>query len=203
MRQRFLFVGGICRLQHVSRQWFDRFVAKTRGELHGYLSRLLPLPEDRYEVSQEAYLKVFVALRRSSDKDHAPRALLYTTARNLAISRLRHNRVIEQSAQAVTVSQELCVRRRTPEHDACSSEDANFLRQVMAMLPPKRRQVMELRIVRGLSQKEIASTLGIAVSTVEKHLASGLRESQAAMLKIRRRSDQPPLDVAKVQGSRS
>jgi RNA polymerase sigma-70 factor (ECF subfamily) len=184
-------------MQRVSRQWFEEFVVDTRGELQGYLSRLLASREDIKEVSQEAYLKVFVALRKSPDKEHAPRALLFTTARNLAISRLRHSKVVEQSAQPLTVSQELCARRRSPEKEACASEDMRFLMQVMAMLPPKCRQVMHLRLARGLSQKEIAQKLGIAVSTVEKHLARGLRDSQVAMRELRSRASD--VDEAPIQ----
>lgn len=176
-------------MQAVSREWFDQFVMETRGELQGYLSRLLSSREDIKEVSQEAYLKVFVALRKSPHTDHTPRALLYTTARNLAISRLRHNRVVEQSAQPLAVSQELSVKRRSPEIEACASENMEFLLKVLATLPPKCRQVMHLRVARGLSQKEIAENLGIAVSTVEKHLARGLRDSQLAMRELRSRPE--------------
>lgn len=172
-------------MQSISRQWFEQFVIDTRGELHGYLLRLLTSREDVKEVSQDAYLRVFLALRRSPDKDHAPRALLYTTARNLAISRLRHSKVVEQSAQPLTVSQELCVRRRSPEKEACTSENMRLLMRVMGALPPKCRQVMHLRVAEGLSQREIAQKLGIAISTVEKHLARGLRNCQLAMREIR------------------
>lgn len=187
---------GSCSMHSLSRQWFEEFVVDTRGELQGYLSRMLSSREDVKEVSQEAYLKVFVALRQSPERDHAPRALLYTTARNIAISRLRHSKVIEQSAQPLTVSQELCARRRSPESEACTSEDMRFLLQVLAALPPKCRQVMHLRVAMGLSQKEIARKLGIAVSTVEKHLARGLRDSQITMRKLRSREREQEVDEA-------
>jgi len=141
--------------------------------------------DDALEVSQEAYLKVFIALRRNKSREHNPKALLYTTARNLAISRLRHQRIVDNSVLAVTVNQELQLERRSPEHHAGKNEDFRMLLLVINQLPRKCRKVMLLRMVEGLSQKEIATRLDIAVSTVEKHLAKGLHKSRLAMRKLR------------------
>lgn len=168
-------------MARVSRQWFDDFVTESRGELTGFLNRMLRSPDDALEVSQEAYLKVFLALRKHEDKDHCPKALLYKTARNLAISRLRHEQVVHRSMLAVTVSQELQTERRTPEQQASKSEDIRALFFVINQLPRKCRKVMLLRMLHGLSQKEIAERLDIAVSTVEKHIAKGLHRCRDAM----------------------
>lgn len=160
---------------------FDEFVDETRAELASYLRKFLCCPDDIREVSQEAYLKVFVALRRNSDREHTPRALLYTTARNVAISRLRHQQVVDRTSIAVTVSQEMQARQKSAEQAACDRENLQSLLSVINALTPQRRTVMLLRLVEGLSQKEIASRLGIAVSTVEKHLAQGLLQSRKLM----------------------
>jgi RNA polymerase sigma-70 factor (ECF subfamily) len=182
-------------LSTLTRQWFDGFVVQTRSQLNAYLQQFLSSPEDALEVSQEAYLKVYCALRARGDAEHVPKALLYTTARNLAISRLRHQQVVDRTAQAVRVSHELRVRRSTAEQDATRRESFNSLLAVINTLPPKCRTVMLLRLKDGLSQKEIAQRLGIAVSTVEKHLARGLHLSRKAMLE-RSASPTPAQDEA-------
>ena len=46
---------------------------------------------------------------------------------------------------------------------------------IINSLPPKCRDVFVLRWIHGLSQRAISEKLNIAVSTVEKHLAKGLR----------------------------
>lgn len=168
-----------------SRQWFDEFVAATRGELIGYLSRLLLSADDALEVSQEAYLKIFLAIRIQDGREHQPKALLYTTARNLAISRLRHRKIVDRTAQAVAVNQELLVDRRQPDQRASRNEDLRLLLLVVNELPPRCRKVLLLRMVDGLSQKEIAARLGIAVSTVEKHLAKALHQSRNAIAEFK------------------
>ena len=45
----------------------------------------------------------------------------------------------------------------------------------LADLPQRCRQAFELRKFEALSQKEIASRMGVAESTVEKHLSKALR----------------------------
>ena len=47
--------------------------------------------------------------------------------------------------------------------------------RVIASLPDKCREVLTLRKIHGLSQKEIAQRLGIAEHTVEKHISHGVR----------------------------
>ena len=46
----------------------------------------------------------------------------------------------------------------------------------VAALPPKRRKVYLMRKVYGMSHKEIASNLGITVSTVEAHLSKAFKD---------------------------
>jgi RNA polymerase sigma-70 factor (ECF subfamily) len=118
---------------------------------------------------------VYVALRKERDGGHTPAALLYTTARNLAISRLRHQKVIRHSFTAVSVAEELRRERTSAEQTVSESQKHNELMLIINSLPPKCRDVFVLRWIHGLSQRAISEKLNIAVSTIEKHLAKGLR----------------------------
>lgn len=186
---------GVLYLARFSRSWFDQFVVATRDELVGYLLRMLRSRDDAREVSQEAYLKLFIALRSHPERDHTPKALLYATARNLAISRIRHQQIVDKSVVAVTVNEEMHADRQSPERHARNSEDLRSLLSIVNQLPPRCRKVLMLRLVDGLSQKEIASTLGIAVSTVEKHLAKALHNSSRAMCKFKEAQAQANADA--------
>lgn len=157
-------------------KWLNDLVAETRGGLARYLARLCASPDDVQDVMQEAYLQVFCALRKSGPEGHAPAALLYTTARNIAFSRLRHQKVVAAAAPAFSIDERL--RREQPgvEWQASRNEQLQLMLRVVNGLPPKCRDVFVLRMIDGLSQREIAERLGIAVSTVEKHLARGLQQ---------------------------
>ena len=158
-----------------SNKWFDELVNNTKGGLTRYVGRMVSSPEDVQDVVQEAYLKVFMALRTSNLDGHSPVALLYRTARNLAISRLRHISVVSRSATVVAVVEELRSDRVTIEQAASASQEMDTVLRVVNRLPPKCRDVFVLRWIHGLSQIRIGEQLGISVSTVEKHLAKGLK----------------------------
>ena len=164
-----------------SNDWFDDFVAETRSSLAGYVRQIVTSPDDVQGVMQDAYLKVYVALRKERDGGHMPAALLYTTARNLAISRLRHQKVIQHSFTAVSVAEELRRERTSAEQTVSESQKHNELMLIINSLPPKCRDVFVLRWIHGLSQRAISEKLNIAVSTVEKHLAKGLRYCKEEM----------------------
>lgn len=158
-----------------SQEWFDDLIESTEAGLRRYVRRFVACPDDTQEILQEAYLKVFCAFRRTGPNGHNPNALLFTAARNIAISRLRHQKVVDRTQAAVTVSEELRINSDTTEHVVGRRMQHQALMLAVSNLPPKCRSVFVLRMMHGMSQRAIAVELGIAVSTVEKHLANGLR----------------------------
>lgn len=50
-----------------SNDWFDDFVEETRSGLAGYVRQIVTSPDDVQGVMQDAYLKVYVALRKERD----------------------------------------------------------------------------------------------------------------------------------------
>ena len=157
-------------------KWLNDLVAETRSGLSRYLARLCASPDDVQDVMQEAYLQVFCALRQSGPEGHAPAALLYTTARNIAFSRHRHCKVIAAAEPTITAGERLRREEAGIEQQVDRGQQMRRLLQSVNGLPPKCRDVFVLRMIEGLSQREIAERLGIAVSTVEKHLARGLQQ---------------------------
>ena len=53
--------------------------------------------------------------------------------------------------------------------------------QALETLSPRCRQVIELRTVQELSYREISDSLGVPVSTLEKHLVRGKRACAEAL----------------------
>ena len=158
-----------------SSEWLEDLIEDTRSGLASYVRSIVATPDDVPGVMQDAYLKVFLALRDDHTGSHKPVALLYRTARNTAISRLRHQKVVRESVTAIAVAEELRAEPSTAEQAINESEKLDELILVVNHLPPKCRDVFVLRWIHGLSQRAIGERLGITVSTVEKHLAKGLR----------------------------
>lgn len=161
--------------------WLSELVAETSSGLARYVSRFCRSPQDVQDVVQDAYLQVYCALRETGPDGHTPEALVYTTARNLAFSRLRHQRVVAAAAPAVSIGEKLRREQQTVDHQASDRQRLQQLLAAVSGLTPKCRDVFVLRMIEGLSQREIAERLQISVSTVEKHLARGLRQCREAM----------------------
>jgi len=129
---------------------------------------------DPDDVVQEALTRVWKA--REAGQIRAPRALLYTTARNLALDQLRRCQIIafepltESDAPSVYVDEALGI----PETVA-KSQELELMTEAIQSLPERCRQVLTLRKIYGLSQRQIALDLGISENTVETQVANGIR----------------------------
>ena len=63
----------------------------------------------------------------------------------------------------------------TPERHLTARDELRQVQAALDRMPERRREIVMLRKLEGLSQKEIAARLGVSVSTVEKQLADGMR----------------------------
>ncbi len=155
-----------------------RAYLENKRLLARYLRSLLGTEEDADDVSQEAFLRAYVAEQKQAIRN--PKAYLFSAARNIALTRLTH-----KSAQIMGYIEELSASD-VSEGDATVNHSATVLQeveaeemlglycQVIASLPEKCREVVLLRKVHGLPHKEIAARLSLSVSSVEKYLRIGL-----------------------------
>lgn len=143
-----------------------------RKGLSRYLARFLRRREDIEDIAQESIYRVLEAGSRGNILH--PEAYLYRTARNLAFNLLaRKSNQLEQSLDELSDLDFLAVEVLPEDEVAAQKHFETFCRAV-AQLPDQCRRVLILRKVYGLSQQEVAVRLGIAVSTVEKHLSKSL-----------------------------
>lgn len=146
---------------------------KYRAQLMCYIARLSGSPDLAEDVAQEAYLKL---LARGPGPIRSPRNLLFLVARRLVID---HKRRLQVAATDYVPDVE-AIRPLTgspnPEAAVLAREELRLLCAALDDLPTQQRRAFVLRKVHGLSHREIAEDMGITVSTVQKHLAKGIRE---------------------------
>jgi RNA polymerase sigma-70 factor (ECF subfamily) len=70
-------------------EFFSRLFAESQAGLRRYIRRLISSREAADEIVQEAMLRTY----ERADAEKAPKAFLYSVARNLATDKLRHERV--------------------------------------------------------------------------------------------------------------
>jgi len=119
------------------------------------------------DIVQEAYLR-FAAYEPATGVRH-PRALLLRVANNLALNQLRRTeRTIDRSVCIEDVA-------KNEEHGVAAVQDeAVLLRQIVSALPPPLREVSVLSRFAGMTNREIASTCGLSIKTVEGRMTKAL-----------------------------
>jgi RNA polymerase sigma factor (sigma-70 family) len=150
----------------------------TITPLRRYLTRLLGNTSEAQDIAHDAYLRVYP----SGDKTAAdqPEAVLYTTARRLAINRLKRRSISPFAADAAAVETAASAQPGVAQQ-VMARQELRLLQEAIAELPEGCRAVLLLRKVELLSHREISERLGIAVSTVEKQHARALRLLRAAL----------------------
>jgi RNA polymerase sigma-70 factor (ECF subfamily) len=144
----------------------------TIQPLRRFLARLLTDRNEAQDIAHDAYLRILPHLDSHSARN--PEALLYVTARRLALNRLKRSRRSPIDATA-TPAIEPMASEADAAQQAIVRQELELLEHAIADLPAGCRSVLLLRNIDRLSHREIAERLGIAVSTVEKQHARALR----------------------------
>ena len=158
--------------QTASARWFADEVQVHATPLRAWLRGRYPVLTDPDNVVQEALTRVWRAGQQNVIR--SPKALLFTTARHLALDELRRRKIAPiDSVPEISELSVLGDSAPTPDTVA-RHEELRLLTEAIQSLPPRCRQVLTLRKL-GLSQKEIAARLGISEHAAESQIGHGVR----------------------------
>lgn len=153
-------------------RWFRDEVLIHQDALRHWLLGKFPAMNDVDNIVQETLARVWTERRHGTVT--SPRALLYTTARNLALDQRRRQRVVPMQSLAEIAELPVYENAPSPSDLAARNQELELLTQAIQSLPDKCRQVVTLRKIYGLSQREIARQLGISEHTVEAQVGNGM-----------------------------
>ena len=153
--------------------WFKREILSHEDILMRFLSRVWPRRDEVPDIRQESYARVYEAAQKS--RPHAPKAFLFATAKHLMADRIRRERIVSIQAGGENEYLNVLIDEISPEQRVGANQELVRLARAFDRLSPKCREVVWLRRVKELSQKEVASRLSLAEKTVEKHLRTGAR----------------------------
>lgn len=145
------------------------------------IAKYRPNKDDVDDLAQEAFLKCYAASLKEEIRD--AKALLFRVAKNVAISESRRKRYsVTSSIEDSGGTDVFTDMRQVPVDDALHSRKklAVFVR-ALSTLPEVQRRALLMRKFEGLKFKQIATRLGVSVSTVEKRVASALLQCDAYM----------------------
>jgi len=124
------------------------------------------------DIVQETYVRLIRVENVASIRD--PRAYMRRAAYSVLVSHVRRERVVPLRMMADINDLNIASDEPDPEQQAADRDELRRLGEAIAALPGKMGHVFRLRRVSGLPQREVAMQLGLAESTVEKHLKKAL-----------------------------
>ena len=170
-------------MEEVLDTWFKREILAHEEALVRYLGRAWRSREEIPDLRQEIYIRVYEAARKS--RPLQPKSFLFTTARHLMTDHIRRRRIVAIDTvgdlDALNVPG---VDENVPEQRASAYQELRRLAEALEQLPPKCREVIWMRRVENLPQKEVAIRLNVTQKTVEKHVMKGMKLLAAALFPV-------------------
>ena len=167
---------------------FDSLYRSTLAPLRRYLSRFLGNSSEAQDVAHDAYLRVYPLVEKQEAKK--PEALLFTTARRLALNRIKRRQ--NSPVAGMTAHPEFAPSPAPGVvQQVMARQELQQLEAAICRLPEGCRTVLLLRKVDLRSHQEIAEALGITVSTVEKQHARALRLLRQELTRPHEQEDAP------------
>jgi RNA polymerase sigma-70 factor (ECF subfamily) len=158
---------------------FDALFRECVADVHGYALSLLGERAAAEDVTAVAFERLFRGRRRLDARRGTPRALLFTIARNAALDELRRRRRQPLASPAV----ESLAAIPGEGGEAEEVERRESVRQALAALPARDREIVLLKFHGQLTGAELAQALGISESNAGTRLhraLSRLREGSLA-----------------------
>jgi RNA polymerase sigma-70 factor (ECF subfamily) len=156
---------------------FDAIFRMYYAQLVGTVQGILTERALAEEIVQDVMLELWRRRASLSVKDSL-KAYLFQASRNRALNHIRHRRVEER---AVAFMDTAATAPATAHSALVQREIDAAMREALAQLPERCREVFELSRVQGLKYAEIARVLDISVKTVEGQMSKALRVLRARL----------------------
>lgn len=153
-------------------QWFVEEVHPHDAALKAYLRGRFPGESDVDEVVQESYVRVWKA--RASRPIRSIKAFLFRVAGNLALDRVRRNRVTGETLLGDLAGRDVIDENSNVTEALTTQEKERLLAEALAALPARAHEVVVYCKLQGLSHREVGQIMGISERTVDEHLRRGM-----------------------------
>lgn len=159
--------------------WFVEEVLPLERRLLAYLRHARQPACDLEDLRQEVFARVYEAAYVQRPSPVWPYMLM--VARNLVVDRLRRAQIVPiellADPDALGAAGDDALADRVLE----GKQELARVYAAVETLPERCREVVRMRKIEGISQREVAQRLGIAEHTVEKQISKGLRRLAEAL----------------------
>ena len=145
--------------------------------LRAYFLRLMT-PADAADAVQDVYARLASAAKDDRDRRFSA-AYVFRTADSVARDAWRRSRT--RGGEHAELTENEASDTPTPFEEVRWRENARSLQAALAALPPRRRKVLMLHRIEGLSLIAISRRTGWPLRTVQRHLAEALAACRASL----------------------
>lgn len=141
---------------------FENLRRRFEIPLLQYAMRIMGDPEGARDVVQETFIQLQTSNRKQTDR--APAKWLFTVCRNRALN------ICRKKKRLTYLDEEILDRQEAPEampSDSLEQREAKtFLLRIIATLPPRQQEVLQLKFQNDLSYQEIAEITNTTANSV-------------------------------------
>jgi RNA polymerase sigma-70 factor (ECF subfamily) len=157
-------------------------VARYQSPLLRYVGQMLGrMDHEAEDIVQEAFVRLHRQVaKRGSDSVRHLTTWLFRVAHNLTIDLLRKRSrrkvASETTAEAAIPVEEQAADEMDVLGEVLRREARQVALRELAQLDEQQRQVVLLKIIQGMTLREVAEVVGVSVSLVNYRLNQGLKE---------------------------
>src|SRR5687768_16748758 len=140
---------------------FDELMIRYERQIYRVCYRFVENRDDAMDLAQDVFIKAFEHLQ-TFRRESSLKTWLYRIAINHCI-----NHVKKHTQEFVEVTEFIGSIRPSVHSDMEAREQRDHFRQMVRLLPPKQKAILELRINEHLTYDEIARMSGRSVSTIK------------------------------------
>jgi RNA polymerase sigma-70 factor (ECF subfamily) len=136
--------------------------------------------QEAEDAASQVFVDAYAGLHRFHDRgtDGSFRAWLLTIAHHEVVNRHRYR--ARHPASPLDAAADVCDQTPSPEHTAIAASDMAQIVTLLRQLPARPQEVLELRLA-GLTDREIASVLGISGEAVRQAQSRAVSHLRALM----------------------
>ena len=163
------------RLQSGDKAAFGELYNSFGAALYGVILKIVGTEEEANDVLQASFVKIWKYAGKYDSKKGSPFTWMLNIARNTAIDALRKRQKTPSSPN------------QTEVEGVDSGKELNInaigLKDLVDMLPPEQREVLEYLYFKGYTQQEASEALELPLGTVKTRARTALKKLRAVFRK--------------------
>ncbi len=161
---------------------FRRIFDALHGQVYGFSLKITKSTSEAEEVTQQVFIRLWEK-RHLVDASRSLEHYLYTVTRNCAFNHLKQK---ANQAQQIQLSNLWIDNSSTvTEDDLSLAECQKLTDELINSLPEKRQIIYKMHFEEGYLPVEIATMLGLSVSTVKSQLTKATKTVKGFLLNYR------------------